>query len=122
MILHGHLALPSLPSWGGCGPVQASEESASCLTLVDGCAVPFPVLSGEEATLGHDTTITEEGTLRLELSTSSVSSGVLEEEPVSSETLLQGRDSCLRSCSSTPAMESRALEGETDKRLIRYWH
>lgn len=123
MILHQHLALPSLPSWGGCGPVQASEdESASCLPLVDGCAVPFPMENGEEATLGHDTAITEEGTLKLELSTSSVSSGVLEDEPVPSETLLQGRDSCPRSRSSTPAMETRALEEETDKALIRHWH
>lgn len=120
MILHGHLTLPSLPSWGVCGPVQASdEESASCLPLVDGCAAPCPVESGEEAAPGHDAIVTKEGMLRLELSTSSVSSGVLEDEPVASEILLQGRDSCPRSCSSTRAMETRALEEETDKLLIR---
>ena len=61
----------------------SEEESASGLTPVDGCANP---------TLAHDVPITEEETLRLELSTSSVSSGVLEEKPVASETLLQGRD------------------------------
>lgn len=106
----------SVASWGVCGPVQASdEESASRLPLVDGCVAPCPVESGEEAAPGHDAIITKEGTLRLELSTSSVSSGVLEDEPVASETLLQGRDSCPRSCSSTPARETRALEEETDK-------
>lgn len=73
--------------------MQASEEeSASSPPLVDGCAIPFSLESGEEATLVHDATITEEETLRLELSTSSVSSGVLEDRPVPSETLLQGRD------------------------------
>lgn len=70
----------------------SEEESASGLTPVDGCANPSSLESEEEATLAHDVPITEEETLRLELSTSSVSSGVLEDKPVASETLLQGRD------------------------------
>lgn len=76
-----------LPSWEGSGLVQGSEEESACI-------LPSPSSVGESKAAAPDrgAVFMEEEVLRLELSTSSVSSGVLEEEPVPSESPPHGSD------------------------------
>lgn len=82
-----------LPSWGGSGLVQASEEESACTPPL-ACILPSPssVGAGEAGTPDQGAVLKEEEASRLELSTSSVSSGMLEEEPVLSESPHQRSD------------------------------
>lgn len=115
-----------LPSWGGSGLVQASEEESACIPPL-ACILPSPssVGAGEAETPDQVAVLKEEEASRLELSTSSVSSGILEDEPVLSESPHQGSDvSWPLSRSSTATTAPHTLERRETRTLTKnsFWN